>query len=147
MSGYRITQRSIASNTQANLQASISRSQVLQNKLSSGREISRPSDSPAGTVSALQLRSAIRRSDQLLRNADDAKAFLNQTDTALSETLTLMRRARDLALRGVNDTMNQNDRAGVAVEIDGLRAQALALANSTYLGQPLFAGTMSPAER
>ena len=50
---FRVTQRSTTYGVQANLQRSIGSLQALQDKLSSGREIGRPSDSPGGTATAL----------------------------------------------------------------------------------------------
>ena len=45
MSGFRITERSIATNVMSGLQNNIARLADLQNKLSSGKEVTRASDS------------------------------------------------------------------------------------------------------
>ena len=60
-SAYRITQRSLSTATLANLQANLARLQETQSKLSSGRAIQRPSDSPSGTMAELRLRTDIDR--------------------------------------------------------------------------------------
>lgn len=141
----RVTQRSIVHGSTANLQATLARSQRVQEKLTSGKEISRPSDAPGDVHTALEHRASIRRADQLLRNADDGLAMLGTADNALSDTSNLLKRARDLAVQGANSTLNQQNREAIAVEIDQLREQAIALANTSYLGRPLFSGTASPA--
>ena len=141
----RVTQHAIAYGATANLQETLARSQRTQEKLTSGKEISRPSDSPSDVHTALEYRASIRRADQLVRNADDGLAMLGTADTALTDTSNLMRRARDLAVQGANSTLTAGGREAIAVEIDQLRQQAISLANTTYLGRPLFSGTASPA--
>lgn len=137
----RVTQRTISSNTAANLQHNLAHMQRLQDQLSSGRQLSRPSDSPTGTVSALRLRAELRRGDQLVRNATDGIGWLATADVSLTQAIDVMGRVRELALRGNNGTMGPEDREAIAIEVDTLREHLLGIANSTYLGRPLFAGT------
>lgn len=137
----RVTQRSISSTTTANLQHSLSQMQRLQDQLSSGRQLSRPSDSPTGTVTALRLRRDLRRGEQLVRNATDGIGWLATADTALTQSIDAMGRVRELALRGRNGSMSVEDRAAIATEVDALREHLLGIANTTYLGRPLFGGT------
>jgi flagellar hook-associated protein 3 FlgL len=137
----RTTQRSLTSRVQGNLQRNMAAMGRIQDRLSSGKEISRPSDSPTGTVSALRLRSEIRRNEQYTRNADDGLGWLGTADNTLTETLATVRRARDLALQGNNGATSATDRAALAAEVEQLREHALSLANTTYLSTPIFGGT------
>ncbi len=137
----RVTQRTISTTTSANLQRNLAHMQQIQEQLSSGRQLNRPSDSPTGTVSALRLRADLRRSDQLTRNAGDGIAWLAAADTALTQGIDTVTRARDLALRGRNGSMGPEDREAIASEVDALREHLLGIANTTHLGRPLFAGT------
>lgn len=142
---FRVTQRSAALAVQNNMQRSLSATQLLQEKLSSGREISKPSDSPGGTSSALSLRATIKRHEQFDRNANDGAGWLGEADNALQSSSAVLRRARDLAASAINPTMTASDREALALEVDGLREQLLALANTNRLGRPLFSGTSMPA--
>jgi flagellar hook-associated protein 3 FlgL len=137
----RVTQRSISASSSANLQHNLLRMQRLQEQLSSGRQLGRPSDSPTGTVSALRLRADLRRGEQLVRNANDGIGWLATADTTLTQGLEALGRVRELALRGRNAAMGDEDRAAIATEVEGLRDHLLALANTTYLGRPIFSGT------
>jgi flagellar hook-associated protein 3 FlgL len=141
MSNFRVTQRTLSANVLHNLQGNLGKMSRIQEQLSTGRQISRPSDSPTGTVAALRFKADIRRSEQMLRNADDALGWLGTADGALTEGLSLVNRARELVLTGSNATVGPDGRRAIAAEIDGLRQNALALANTQYLGRPLFAGT------
>jgi flagellar hook-associated protein 3 FlgL len=143
-SAFRITQRTLTTSTLANLQTNLAKMQRLQEQLSSGRSIQKPSDSPTGTVSALRLRGDIRRSEQLARNAQDGLAWLGTADTTLIEGMELVRKARDLALSGVNAATGPDARAAMAAEVETIRDGLLAVANTTYMKQPIFAGTATP---
>jgi flagellar hook-associated protein 3 FlgL len=142
----RVTQRSLNLEVLSNLQGNYGKMQSLQQKLSSGREISRPSDSPTGTVSALRFRADLRRSEQLVRNADDGLAWLATADRALTDGLASVNRARELVIAGMNGAMGQEARDAIASEIDGLREHLLAVANTSYLDRPVFAGTVRFAD-
>jgi len=142
-SAFRITERSLSTSALAGLQNALSQLQDTQARLSSGKAISRPSDSPSGTMSALRLRAGIDRAGQLDRNASDGLARLGTTDNALQDGLSTLRSVRDAVVSGNNAAMSPTDREALAEQVDGLRQSLLATANTTYLNQPIFAGTSS----
>ena len=65
----RITDRSIHTRVLANLQRSLAKGDRIQDQLSSGKQLNRPSDSPSGTVSSMQLRAESRANEQYVRAA------------------------------------------------------------------------------
>jgi flagellar hook-associated protein 3 FlgL len=144
-STFRITQRTLTGSTLANLQTNLAKMQRLQEQMSSGRTIQKPSDSPTGAVSALRLRADVRRSEQLARNAQDGLGWLGTADTTLTDGIGIIRQARQLVLSGANAAIGPSQREAMATEIEGLREGLLAVANTTYLKQPIFAGTATPA--
>jgi flagellar hook-associated protein 3 FlgL len=147
MSALRITDRSMATTVLAGLQGNLSRLAETQQHLSSGKLISRPSDSPTGTVSAMQFRGEIRRMEQYARNADDGIGWLATADKTLTSALDQVRRVRDLTLQGMSAGVAgaANAREALAVEIDSLRESLISLANTTYLDRPVFGGTTAGA--
>ena len=58
------------------LQRTMARGQKIQEQISSGKQLTRPSDSPTGTVTSLQLRGEVRATQQYSRNADDGLGWL-----------------------------------------------------------------------
>ena len=144
-SAFRITQRTLTSSTLGNLQANLAKMQRLQEQMSSGRSLQKPSDSPTGTVSSLRLRSDVRRSEQLTRNAQDGLGWLGAADTTLTDGIGFIRQARDLVISGANAALGPSQREAIATEVEGIRNSLLAVANTTYLKQPIFAGTKTPA--
>lgn len=143
----RITHQTIAANALANLQHSLSLTERLTDRLSSGRLIQRPSDDPAGTVSALQIRADARAQQQYSRNAADALGWLSAADGALGTATSTLRRARELTLQGANTGANgPAARQALAVEIREIKNALLEAANTTYLGRPVFGGTTDSAK-
>lgn len=137
----RITHRSLTQTSLAGLQGNLDRMQQLQQKLSSGKEISRPSDDPSGAIGVMQIRSEMSRAEQYARNADDGLAWLGTADAALQDVNTNLQRARDLTLTAMNGSIGQEGRNAMAVELDNIREQVLTSSNTTYLGRPVFGGT------
>lgn len=137
---HRITQRTVSTTMLQGLQANLGKMQKVQEQLSTGKQVSRPSDSPVKTVEALHFRSTIRRTEQYVRNAEDGLARLGAADAALSTGLDMTRRVRELTLDGMNDANSAQGRAAIAREITTLRDGLLGVANTRYLDRPLFAG-------
>lgn len=137
----RITQRSMTTTSLAGLQGNQSRLQTLQQQLSSGRALSRPSDSPTGAVTALKIRSDSQRVSQYSRNASDGLARLGAADGAITSGLALVDRLRVLVVQARSGAMDASAREALANEVDSVQAGLVAVANTTYLQQPLFAGT------
>jgi len=138
----RVTVGSAAYNGVQNMEASAARMADLQNKLSSGKRITSPSDDPAGTVRALQLRGALARNEQYTANAQDAQSWLNTIDDSYSSIVTTLQQARTLVVRGLNTGVNDTAaNSALASEMDTVRSTMLQLANSTFDGRPVFGGT------
>ncbi|MGW4945221.1 flagellin N-terminal helical domain-containing protein [Actinoplanes sp. NPDC004185] len=146
MTGGRITESSIHTRVLANLQRNIAKGAKIQDQLSSGKQLNRPSDSPAGTVSALQLRGETRTSQQYTRNADDGLGWLGTVEETLGSASTLVNRARDLAVQGLNTNTNgAQANEALASEIDQIRESLISRANTRYLDRPVFGGnTVEP---
>ncbi len=143
MVSIRVTERSIATNTLANLQGSIAKLGDLQNRLSSGKQLTKASDAPGDAVLAMQYRSDVTNLQQYSRNADDGVAWLNTADTALTSAVEQVNRAKELVLSGMSSGSggSQDARAAIALEMDNIRDSVLNLANTQYLDRPVFGGT------
>lgn len=119
----------------------LSRLSDLQQRLSSGRQITRPSDNPYGTSRALALRGEVAGLAQYQRNVADGIGWLNTTDTALSQIADSLQRVRELLVRAGNDPGGQHAREAIADEIEQLLAGVKQEANVQYGGRYVFAGT------
>jgi flagellar hook-associated protein 3 FlgL len=138
----RVTEGSITTRVLANLQRNMARGGALQEQLSTGKQISRPSDSPTGTITSLALRGEMRSFEQYSRNADDGLGWLGAADNALTQSSGLVNKVRDLALQGLNSGIaSPGSREALAAEVDNIYNAMIGLANTTYLDRPIFGGT------
>jgi flagellin-like hook-associated protein FlgL len=140
----RVTQRAVALTSLQGLNRNLGAVGKLQEQLTSGKQINKPSDSPTGTNRAMQTRSDQAATDQYKRNITDAKGWMDQTDTVLQTMLNQARRVRDLTVQGNNTGgLSPTSQQALATEVASLRDSLLALANTSNAGRPLFGGTTS----
>lgn len=137
----RVTQSMMTGRSLGNLQGSLTKLAQLQEHLSTGKVLNRPSDAPADAASAMRLRSAVADQQQYARNAEDGLGWLTTIDATLQSTNHQLRRARDLALQGANAATGPQARVALAIEVEQLRDSLVAAANTTYLDRPVFGGT------
>ncbi len=142
----RVTHQTIQRTALTNLQRNLTTMSDLQGKLSSGKNLQRPSDDPSAVGRAMAMRADKAAAVQARRNADDGVAWLAQIDTALQSSISVLRRARDLTVQGASTgAMGQTPRNAIATELDGIRDTLLDLANTNVNGRLVFAGTSSNA--
>ncbi|MCK9247739.1 MAG: flagellar hook-associated protein FlgL [Solirubrobacteraceae bacterium] len=129
-----------------NLNASSSRLNTTFDRLSSGRQITKPSDDPYGVTRAMQLRSELSQVAQHQRNVSDGQGWQTVTDSSLTDIADAVRRARTLLVGAGNDVGGPSAREAVAAEIDQLVESIKTSANASFAGAHVFAGaqTMTP---
>jgi flagellar hook-associated protein 3 FlgL len=141
MATVRMTQSMLGDRALSGMQAGLNRLSRVQEQLTTGRVINRPSDDPTGATSAMRIRTSLADQKQFVRNADDGLGWLNQIDATLSSMTDQVRRGRDIALQGANTgAMGPEAREALATEVDQLRSGLLSSANATYLDRPVFGG-------
>jgi flagellar hook-associated protein 3 FlgL len=142
----RVTQRMLTQSANTAVQGGLGRLAQVQEQLTTGRILNRPSDNPTDTTAAMRIRSSLADQEQYARNAQDGIGWLSQADATLDSVTSSVRRARDLALQGNNTgSLGPVAREALAVEVEGIRAGLLEQANTTYLDRPIFGGITSGA--
>lgn len=136
----RITNGMLVRSVLADLTTVDQRLSLLQRKLSSTKEITKPSDDPYGAGRAMALRGELEATSQYKRNVREALGWASVTDTALSKIGDLAQRARELIVRGANDQA-QTSRDAIAEEIDQLADAMKQEASTTYDGRYVLGGT------
>ena len=138
----RVTQNAVTSLMLAGLQGNQSRLSTLEQQLSSGKQINKPSDDPVGTDQAMRFRTDISRNTQYQRNAQDGLSWLGTADNALQSGVSILQRLQTLTTQAANTgSGNSTSRAAIATEVASLKQQMMSVANTTYLGRPIFGGT------
>jgi flagellar hook-associated protein 3 FlgL len=137
----RITQRAVTLTSLQGLNRNLETLGKLQNQLTSGKAISRPSDSPTGTNKAMQTRAEQAAVAQQGRNVSDAKTWLDQGSSSLLQMLDMSQRVRDLTVQGLNTgAVSDASQRALATEVASLREGLLNLANTRVAGRPVFGG-------
>jgi flagellar hook-associated protein 3 FlgL len=115
--------------------------QKYQEKITTGKEINRASDDPAGTRKVLSLRSEGLKLEQYSKNIISSIQSLEFTTSTLNGAADFLARAQELAIQGVNGATDQEGRDAVASEINGILESMLQVANTSRMGRYIFAGT------
>jgi flagellar hook-associated protein 3 FlgL len=142
----RVTNGTLVRNVLYNIDAKSQRIMELQDQLASGRRITRPSQDPAGTVSAMRLSTALAELEQYLKNINDARGWLEQAEHALNGTIACLQRASELAVQGASGTLRPGDRATLAREAEQIYHSALDLANLKHGENFIFAGQLTSTQ-
>ncbi|MEN3271712.1 MAG: flagellar hook-associated protein 3 FlgL [Actinomycetota bacterium] len=136
----RITNSMLQRSVLGDIQAAADKLSRTQQQLSSGKQLTRPSDDPFATSRALLYRNELEAGDQYKRNVDDASAWQTTTDAALSQISDFGHRARDLVVQAANGSSGQVANNAIATEIDQLIESVKSEANTQYAGRYVFGG-------
>ena len=137
----RITHRAVTQTALLGLNNNLSDVAKLQQQLTSGKQISSPSDSPTGTNKALQIRQDQSAVQQFAKNISDGQSWLDATDTALNTAVGQVQRVRALTVQALNaGATSTSSQQAIAVEVAALRESLLGVANSSINDRALFGG-------
>ena len=112
-----------------------------QEKLTSGKNINRPSDDPTGAAQAERALTRLTRISSDSRSLDVQRSAITLAESTLGDATSLVQKLRELVITAGNAGYSASDRKSVAQEMTGVRDQLLALANARDAnGTPLFGG-------
>ncbi|MFC1614779.1 flagellar hook-associated protein FlgL [Gemmatimonadota bacterium] len=137
---FRVTQNLLNNIVLKNLNSNIQRLLETQTQLSSGKRLTKPSDDPVGTASAMRLHTQINETVQFGRNIGSGETQLNLSDAAFDDMSDLIMRAQELAIGQANTTADANTRQAVAQEIDGILNQFVDILNTKVGNRYIFGG-------
>lgn len=139
----RVTNSMMSRTNLRNMSDGLARLQQTQARITSGKDFTRPSEDPGRATSAMATRKDLRRVDQRLRSIQDAQGWVGAADTQLTSALDRMLRAKEIVVGAGNGVaaLTPGARASLATELRAVRADLLSVANATYAGRSLFAGT------
>jgi flagellar hook-associated protein 3 FlgL len=114
----------------------------VQEQLSTGLQIVKPSDEPDKASLVTRLEGEIARTLSYQETLKSVNVRLTAEETALKNSSDVMFRIKELTVQAANDTLGTLDRQSVAREISTLKEQILSLANSQDSnGNYLFSGS------
>ncbi|WP_404330221.1 flagellar hook-associated protein FlgL [Mesobacillus maritimus] len=136
----RITQQMLHQSSVRQMNQNLNRFDKISQQVSTGKQLLRPSDDPVAVSKSMNLKSAMAANEQYERNATNAAMWLDETDRVINQTVNILHRARELAVRGNSETLSEQDQSIMAKEVEQLSEQIRQFANSQVNGKYLFNG-------
>lgn len=113
----------------------------LQTQISTNKKLTVASDDAAGFTRLATLKRDASADKAAKGNLDLAAGILAQSDTALAGITDQLQRAKELAVQANSGTLNADQRATIAGQLDGILQDVASLANQTGArGVPIFGG-------
>ncbi len=121
-----------------------SRLAEVQRQLATGLKVNRPSDDPVAAARIQQLERAVAQQQVFVENSDRVQQRLASEESALASAGEAIRRVRELAVQAANDTVGDQGRQLIAIELRQRLEQLISIGNSTDGSDEfLFAGAQS----
>ncbi|WP_088009524.1 flagellar hook-associated protein FlgL [Indiicoccus explosivorum] len=137
----RVTQSMLSNNMLRNLSDSYSKMGKLQDQLTTGKKVNRPSDDPVVAMKGIGYRTQLDKVQQFQRNLGEAHSWLDSTDDTLDKVGSAIHRANELMISAADGTKTPQDRAMIAEEIKQLQEHVQDLANTKIGDKFIFSGT------
>ncbi|MHB1699688.1 MAG: flagellin N-terminal helical domain-containing protein [Acidobacteriaceae bacterium] len=115
--------------------------QQLTTELSSGVRVTSLSTDPVAAGQSSVLSAEISAQDTFVQTAASAQGLLQTTDSALGSAVTQLTTAISLGVSGNQGSLNAAEVKSIAQQLIALRSNVLSLANTTYQGKYIFAGS------
>lgn len=114
---------------------------TLQERISSGKRVQRPSDDPVSAVLSESARNRLARVEMDQRALQASRTSLSEAESAMGTAGDLIQQVRDILVAAGNATYGSSEFKDLAQQIEGLRERLLAVANQTdSSGRTLFGG-------
>ena len=146
MKGKEETMR-INPNQMPDLLAALNQSKLItqeaQMQIATGRRVNKPSDDPTAASLLVQNNDQVTFTAGYLQSLSTLQGQLSTADSTLGSVVSAMQLATTLGIEGANGTLSDADRAAITTELQGIQSQVMSLANTSYEGVYLFAGTIT----
>jgi flagellar hook-associated protein 3 FlgL len=118
----------------------------LSQELSSGLAVTTLSADPVAVSQSTVIGGAIAADDSYVSAAATTQSKLQVTDSTLGEVVSALTKAISLTVSGGDGTLSTSARQTIQAQLSQIQQQVLALANTSYLGQYIFAGSQGSTQ-
>jgi flagellar hook-associated protein 3 FlgL len=112
-----------------------------EEQIATGYSVNVPSDNPTAAAVLVENAAQTWQVDQYQRSIGSVQAEMQDANSTLSSVVTSLQQAITLGTEGANGTLDASDRQSIVVQVQGIQSQLLSLANLSYQGNYVFAGT------
>jgi len=107
--------------------------------ISTGKQVSRAADDPAGMAIAQRMEAQAREMERSIQNSMDSVSMLQTADGALSSQHEMLQQMRELSVQASNGTLTAEDRAVIQQQVDALsEAYSDVYRTAEFNGKPIF---------
>jgi flagellar hook-associated protein 3 FlgL len=117
--------------------------QQLTGELASGVRVTSLGQDPVAAGQNVLLLDQIQRDDSFTQSSSLVQGRLQVADSALGSVVSQLTQAISVATAANNGTLNPSQLQSASNQLIGIRDEVAALANSTYQGQYIFAGSLT----
>lgn len=113
---------------------------------SSGKRINGSSDDPVGSITSQFSRRALEEVEQYTGNVGAVKAWLKQSESTLQGMVDLVQQAQTKANLLATGTYTPEQRGALAIDIQGILDELIAMGNTQVNGRYIYGGTRTDAQ-
>lgn len=113
----------------------------LYNQINTNNKYTNISQNPIDAADLVRINKQLSEIEAYSRNVENATTQINAQDEIFSTIVEKMQRINDLAIQAANSPSGEDGFNACKVEIEELTKSVVALANTTYDGKYIFAGT------
>lgn len=142
----RVTNRMLSNNYLRDMRTNLYNMSKVQTQLTTGKEISKPSDNPFKVARSMQLYTDIASNKQYNENIKDTINWLDSTDTALGQVNDSLQRVRELMISAGNAAYGSDERKAIKDEINEKVSEISQILNTNFDGRYLFGGNKTTSK-
>ncbi len=124
----------------ANIQLLQQQMATTQDQISSGTQISQPSDAPNSVGDVLQLESDLGHVNQVASNLNLVQGEVNTAESALEGATQLLDQASSLAAQGAGTTVSASTRATLSQQAEQILSELVSTSQTQFNGSYVFSG-------
>ncbi|MCF7800542.1 MAG: flagellar hook-associated protein 3 [Candidatus Marinimicrobia bacterium] len=114
----------------------------IQQQMSTGKRILKPSNDPQGYMKSRRLNETIGQNKQYIDTITSTRAWMENSLQVLSTFEDQIMAVREIGIQSA-DVANQNVRNELANRLDGIIEDTVALANGKYMDKYIFSGSLT----
>lgn len=136
----RITNKVLANGYLTDLNRNLENMKKLQEQMSSGKEIRRPSDDPFKVARTMELMDDISGNERYSKNIDEGLGWLNSVESSMGLMTDALQTIREKTVAGGTDTNSAASRKAISDNIKALKDNLVSLGNTVFDGRYVFGG-------
>jgi flagellar hook-associated protein 3 FlgL len=137
----RVTNKMLSNNFLRDMRTNLTNMSRIQNQMSSGKQINKPSDDPAKASKIMKMYSEIDANKQYNSNIKNTTNWLDMTDETLDRIGGVVGRIDELLVSSGNAGYGDEQRQAIKDEVNQRVEELSGLLNTSFDGKFIFGGT------